>query len=137
MIAQLLIPIIYGIGENRFMAEKGETMIMNHFKLYHLWITVIFFLNAVSTWNVLQFLFLFIWAPLGLDATWWLIRYWDYHSDYEKAKQSYWGEPNAWHDRADWDNFRGLPLVAGCYFWWWCCGITCAILGMMIYAKPF
>jgi len=117
MIAQLLIPVVYGVGENRLMHESGEATIMNHFRLYHLWITVIFFLNAVSAGSILKFLFLFVWAPLGLDVTWWLIRYWDCH---------------VWHDRADWDNYLGLPLVLGCYSWWWVCGIVCVVLGVLM-----
>ena len=132
MIAQLLIPILYGIGENRLMYAKGEKMIMDHFQLYHLWISVIFLLNAASAGSILKFLFLFIWAPLGLDAAWWLIRYWDYHHNPEAIKRDYWNEPNAWHDRADWDNFLGLPLIFGCYWWWWVCGIACIVLGVLM-----
>jgi hypothetical protein len=24
-----------------------------------------------------------------------------------------------WHARSNWDNYFGLPLVLGCYAWWW------------------
>ena len=132
MIPQMLIPVVYGVAENRLMYEKGEKMILNHFRLYHVWLTVLFLLNASSAGSVLKFLFLFVWAPLGLDASWWLIRYFDYKRDYEKAKQQYWGEPNAWHDRNDWDNYLGLPLVAGCYWWWWVCIIICLALALVM-----
>jgi len=117
MIPQILIPIVYGIGENRVMHETGEIIIMSHFRLYHVWLTALFLLNAASAGSVLEFLFLFVWAPFGLDVTWWLIRYWDCH---------------VWCDRADWDNYLGLPLVAGCYWWWWVCIIICLALALVM-----
>ena len=80
--------------------------------------------------NVWQFLFLLVWAPLALDVTWWLIRYFDFKRDPIKAAESY-GEENAWHSREDWDNWLGLPLVAGCYWWWWVLGGLGIVLGVM------
>jgi len=117
MIPQILIPIVYGVGENRLMHEQGEITIMNHFRLYHVWLTVLFLLNAASADSVLKFLFVFVWAPLGLDASWWIIRYF---------------ECKVWHDRGDWDNYLGFPLVCGCYWWWWVCGITCLALALVM-----
>jgi len=117
MIPQMLIPVLYGVGENRLMHEQGEITIMNHFRLYHIWLTALFLLNAASAGSVLKFLFLFVWAPLGLDASWWIIRYF---------------ECKAWHDRGDWDNYLGFPLICGCYWWWWVCGITCLALALVM-----
>lgn len=118
--------LVWGAFENRAWKEHGDPWILGHFKTYHL---VMFVFDVAMAYlgasSAREFLFLLLWAPLGLDACWWLIRYYDFKRDPEKAKESY-GEPNAWHLRTDWDNWLGLPLVAGVYWWWW------LIAGMLV-----
>jgi hypothetical protein len=68
--------------------------------------------------------FVAVYFPLGLDFVWWVKRWLDIHYYLYLgnspiflgpiASQGYYGEPNAWHSRNDWDNYLGFPLVLGC-----------------------
>jgi hypothetical protein len=58
-ISKLLVPIIYGAAETRLFYEHGEVTVMNRFRLYHVWLGVLFGLNAItdSLWTTLFLLF--------------------------------------------------------------------------------
>jgi hypothetical protein len=131
----LIFWIIYGASENRVWKEHGEAWILGHFKTYHV---LIGGLNLLLAWfgsgygsDLLLFAFLLVYAPLALDVTWWLIRYADFRVDSVKAQASY-GEPNAWHEVADWDNWFGLPLVLGVYWWWLVFTFVLVVLGVVM-----
>ena len=122
-ILALLFAIVWGASENRYWRESNwydAPLILGHFKQYHLAMVVFDLIVAGMGCggSLLSFIFLVLWFPLILDVTWWVIRYYDFSKDYEKAKLSY-NEPNGWHLQTDWDNWLGLPLVVGVYWWWW------------------
>ncbi|TRO45520.1 hypothetical protein E2P30_01440 [Candidatus Bathyarchaeota archaeon] len=122
-ILALLFAIVWGASENRYWKEANwydAPLILGHFKQYHLAMVVFGLIIAGMGCggNLFVFMFLVLWFPLILDVTWWVIRYYDFCNDQEKAKLSY-NEPNAWHLQTDWDNWLGLPLVFGVYWWWW------------------
>jgi hypothetical protein len=131
IIGAMLFWVVWGAFENRVWKEAGEAWILGHFKTYHVAIgTLAVITSALGAKNIFQFLFLLIWAPLALDVTWWVIRYFDFKRDPVKAAESY-GEPNAWHSKEDWDNWLNMPLVGGCYWWWWLlCGVL-VVLGAL------
>lgn len=131
-ILQLLFGVVWGAGENRVYREKGDALVQQHFKLYHVWMFTIFAI-AMYTPSILTWIWLMIWSILILDVVWWLIRYYDFCRDYVKAVKMY-GEPNPWHLRTDWDNYLGLPLWHGVYWWWWVFSAILAILGVVIVA---
>lgn len=123
------LPPLYGVVENRVFIEHGEANVLNHFKLYHVWLFCLFAFNAVTA-NLWLSLFLLVYGPLALDIVWWLIRY----IDIKYRNRNTYGEPNAWHLQSDWDNYLGFPLVLGCYWWWTVFGVLCLVLGMMCFA---
>ncbi len=138
-------PLLYGEAENRLFKEAGEVLPCGHFKFYHLWLAVIFggtgfLVYAVSGSLLLAGSYL-VWAPLGLDMEWWTHRWLDFtyrvqlwgfavFLGRDEAIEHYNGELNAWHERPDWDNYLGLPLVQvgrfRCYWWWPLCGAISA-----------
>jgi hypothetical protein len=131
-IGAMLFWIVWGACENRLWKESGESWILGHFKTYHVAMGALAVATSLfGAKNVFQFLFLLTWAPLALDVTWWLIRYFDFKRDPKKAEQQY-GESTAWHSQGDWDNWLGLPLVAGCYWWWWCLAGILVVLGVLM-----
>jgi len=130
LLGKFLLPLLYGVVENRLFKEHGEAVVLNHFKLYHIWLFILFAINAVTKSFWLSMLLL-VYAPLALDVAWWLIRWIDFQRDPVKAAESY-GESNAWHSRGDWDNYGELPLVFGCYWWWWLLGGILAMLGVLM-----
>jgi hypothetical protein len=126
-------PHFYGIAENRLFIEHGEYLPGHHFRIYHLWLAILFggsgFLIYVLSRSLATMVLYVVYSPFGLDWVWWLIRYVDIKyrgvNDYDGGV----GKP--WHSREDWDNYLGLPLVLGCYWWWWVCGVLCVILGVL------
>jgi len=139
MLAQILktiVPILWGAAENRLWKEHGENFILNHFKLYHIFMFSLFaVINAIGLTFSLQsfgeWLFFMAFDPLSLDVAWWFIRYYDFNKNYGKAVISY-GETNAWHSKTDWDNWLGLPLIFGIYWWWYVFTAICIILGVVL-----
>jgi hypothetical protein len=128
--------VIFGLGENRLWnCNNNRGVIFNHFSLYH--VVLGFFsviLAGVGAFSWASFGFLLVWSFFGLDVVWWISRY--VHLKIygvEKACKMYNGERNAWHERGDWDNFLGLPVV-GCYVWWWLSVFVLVVLGVLIYA---
>ncbi|MFB3887962.1 MAG: hypothetical protein ACE14S_00600 [Candidatus Bathyarchaeia archaeon] len=126
-------PHVYGAAENRLFIEHGEYLPGRHFRVYHLWLAGLFagsgFLVLVlsrSAWLTAAYL---VYAPLGLDWVWWLIRYVDIRflgrNDYDG------GVGKAWHSRDDWDNYGGLPLLFGTYWWWYASGALSTVLGVV------
>ena len=132
IISVMLFWVVWGAMENRVWKEQGEAWILGHFKTYHVAMGVLDVItSALGANSIIQFFFLLIWAPLALDVTWWVIRYFDFKRDPVEAAKRY-GEPNAWHLQTDWDNWLGLPLVLGCYWWWWLLGGVLVVLGVLI-----
>ena len=128
----LLFWCLWGAFENRVWKEHGENFILNHFKTYHVAMAAFVVLTAfMGVYTPAQFIFVLFWAPLMLDVVWWLIRYYDFQKDYEKAKESY-NEPNAWHLQTDWDNWLGVPLLFNCYWWWTVFGVILFIIGIFV-----
>ncbi len=134
IIFAIILPLIWGTFENRAWHEAGENWILNHFKTYHVVMFAIFAGTAFTTSsNFWLNLGLFIWAPLSLDVVWWIIRWLDFRRDPVWAEEHY-GEPNAWHLQTDWDNWLGLPLVFGTYWWWYVFGaLTTVCIVLSIY----
>ena len=128
---QLLLGIFWGIGENRVYGEKGDIIVARHFKAYHIWMFIIFLLTMFTS-NILLWIWRMIWSFLILDIVWWLIRYYDFKTNYDHAVQEYNGETNAWHECTDWDNYGHYPLVLNCYWWWWLFTGILIILGTML-----
>lgn len=139
-----LVAIEWGYAENRLFSDKGfnfDKLILKHFKTYHLFMAVLFgTINAlaaaaifglISVPGFLLWVWLMIWDTLMLDVTWWLIRFYDFKFRREYALQLY-GETNAWHEREDWDNWLGFPLVAGVYWWWWLFAAILTVLGVAV-----
>lgn len=122
----------YGAVENRLFKECGEYFPGQHFRLYHLWLATLDFCNAVIVYalslNPFLTLFALVYFPFGLDLVWWLIRYIDFHRD-RIAAEKFYGEPNAWCQQADWDNYLGFSLIFRVYWWWLLFGIISVILG--------
>jgi hypothetical protein len=125
-------PHFYGAAENRLFKEHGEYLPGQHFRVYHLWLALLFAGSGFLVYVISVFALLnsrhVVYSPLGLDWVWWLIRFYDFKLDSVKARYSY-QEENAWHIRIDWDNYLGLPLVFGCYWWWFVFGALSAVLG--------
>ncbi len=130
LLAKLLFAVIWGAGENRVFREKGDALIQQHFKLYHVWMLLIF---AVATYtaDLLVWVWLMIYSILVLDVTWWVIRAVDFHRNTEAAVKFY-GELNKWHLQTDWDNYLKLPLICGVYWWWWLFTLLLTVLGLII-----
>jgi len=49
-------------------------------------------------------------------------------NDYMLSAPGYYGEPNAWHAKSDWDNYFKGELWLGCYSWWWVFGAISTVL---------
>ncbi|MFA5307013.1 MAG: hypothetical protein WC365_06210 [Candidatus Babeliales bacterium] len=139
-IIALTFAIAWGIAENRLFREQGEWWILNHFKQYHLFLFYLTFIIALLGCEatdvfqidaILKFIFLILWTPWALDVTWWIIRFYDYARDYDRATVFY-NEPNPWHIQSDWDNYTKRPLVYGIYDWWWIFGGILLLLGTLI-----
>jgi len=133
LILKILIGPLWGVFENRAWKEHGENWILGHFKTYHVLMFGLFgVINLInlplSITGILTWVTLMLWDILSLDVAWWIIRYYDFKKDYEKAKISY-GEPNPWHLRTDWDNWLGLP-VYGVYWWWYVFTLLIVILSI-------
>ena len=127
---------VYGLVENRLFREAGEYFPGHHFRLYRGWLALLDLGNALvvlalsGSWLLAAFGAVYF--PLGLDAAWWVKRWLDFHFYLYMlnlpiflgpvASPGYYKETNAWHARSDWDNYLGLPLVMGCYAWWWIFG---------------
>jgi hypothetical protein len=122
------LPPLYGVVENRVFMEHGDANVLNHFRLYHVWLLVLFWFNAVTASFWLSMM-LMAYSILALDVVWWVIRYVDIAI---RNKNTY-GEPNAWHMRTDWDNYLGLPLFLKCYWWWTVFTILCVVLGVVYF----
>jgi hypothetical protein len=124
-------PHFYGIAENRLFIEHGEYLPGRHFRIYHLWLCLLFLGSSFFVYVLSRSLLLvachFVYAPLGLDWVWWVIRYVDI--EYRGVNTYDGGVGKSWHSQEDWDNYLGLPLVGGMYWWWWVCGILSLILG--------
>ena len=127
----LLVAIEWGWAENRLVTDKPlnfDDLILAHFKTYHLFMAILFgTVNALASVaifgtftfaGVLLWVWLMLWDTLILDVTWWLIRFLDFKVRPSYARVLYYPEKNAWHERGDWDNWLGLPLFFGCYWWW-------------------
>lgn len=136
-----LVAIEWGYAENRLFSDKGMNygpLILGHFKVYHIWMAILFgTINALasvalfgpfSAQGITVWVWLMLWDTLMLDVTWWVIRYFDFQIRPEYALKLY-GEPNAWHLQTDWDNWLGLPLINGTYWWWYVFGGILALLG--------
>ena len=133
---------VYGLAENRLFREAGEYFPGHYFRLYHGWLALLDLANALvvlalsGSWTLAAFAAVYF--PLGLDVAWWVKRWLDFHFYLYAlnvpiflgpvASPGYYSEPNAWHERGDWDNYLSLPLVLGCYAWWWIFGATSASL---------
>ncbi len=139
-------PHFYGEAENRLFIEHGELLPGKHFKIYHLWLALLFgftsFLVFAISGSLLLAVCYVVYAPFGLDWVWWVHRWLDFNVRISlsgftiflgrfEAQMSY-HEKNAWHQRSDWDNYLGLPLVqvgpVWCYWWWPVVGGLSAIL---------
>jgi hypothetical protein len=132
----------YGLVENRLFREAGEYFPGHHFRLYHGWLAMLDLANALvvlalsGSWMLTAFAAVYF--PLGLDFAWWVKRWLEFRFYLyilnvpiflgPVASPGYYGESNAWHDRIDWDNYLGPPLVFGCYAWWWIFGVASACL---------
>ena len=137
----------YGLVENRLFREAGEYFPGHHFRLYHGWLALLDLANALvvlalsGSWLLTAFAAVYF--PLGLDVAWWVKRWLDFHFHVvlvwmkegvefwsftfffgHEESEVYYSETNAWHRRADWDNYLGLPLVFSCYAWWWIFGFA-------------
>ncbi len=123
-------PHVYGFAENRLFLEHGDYLPGHHFRIYHLWLAGLFaatgFLIFAFSRSYLLTASYLVYAPFGVDWVWWVIRYIDIkyrgHNDYDGGT----GLP--WHSRSDWDNYLGLPLVFGSYWWWYVFGSLSAVL---------
>ncbi len=88
----LSLGIFWGASENRLWKEAGEGIILNHFKLYHFCMAVLFgSFNAIAILSAnllldlpiislkpfLEWTWLMVWDTLVLDVVWWTIRYQD------------------------------------------------------------
>ena len=125
-------PHFYGAAENRLFKEHGEYLPGKHFRIYHLWLAGLFacsgffvYVLSGSFWLAGCYL---AYAPFGLDWVWWAIRYFDFNRDPIKARYSY-HEDNALPLQTDWDNYLGLPLVMGYYWWWYVTGTLSVAMG--------
>jgi hypothetical protein len=138
----LIFAVLWGAMENRCWREQGESVILGHFKLYHLGMLALFgWVNSLTIYvvlgeslsfaGILSFVWLMVWDILMLDITWWVIRWWDFRINPGKAIRFY-GEPNAWHLKTDWDNWLGLPLIGGTYWWWYVFAGILAVLGVVL-----
>ena len=133
---------VYGLVENRLFCEAGEYFPGHHFRLYHGWLGKLDLANALvvlalsGSWLLAAFAAVYF--PLGLDVVWWVKRWLDFHYYLyllnvpiflgPVASPGYYHEPNAWHARGDWDNYLALPLVRGCYAWWWIFAVSSGLL---------
>jgi hypothetical protein len=129
---------VYGLVENRLFREAGEYFPGHHFRLYHGWLALLDLANALVVLALsgywLLAAFAAVYFPLGLDVTWWVKRWLDFHIRLyvmnlpvflgPVASPGYYKEPNAWHTRGDWDNYGGGPLFFGVYRWWWVFGFA-------------
>ena len=130
-LAGCLFAVLWGLNENRTFHEMGEWRFLGHFKWYHLFLAVLIglvsFLGAEG--SIAKFAFLMVWNILGLDVVWWVKRYWDItHGDVAV----YLPETHAWHQREDWDNWLGLPLLLRTYWWWHVFAALLVVLGVVI-----
>jgi len=129
--AAALVGVEWGFAENRLFSDKPlnfDALILNHFKTYHAFMAVLFgtintlaataIFGALTTAGFLLWIWLMLWDTLILDVTWWAIRFLDFRLRPNYALKLYYPEVNAWHEQADWDNWLGLPLFNGCYWWW-------------------
>ena len=141
LILAVIFSVAWGAAENRVWKESGENWILNHFKLYHLlmallfgWVnalTVTVMYHAFSVSGVALWFWLMLCDTLLLDVVWWSIRYFDitylgkewllfgftvWTFPTENEYDGGLGKP--WHSRSDWDNFLKLPLIGGTYLWW-------------------
>jgi hypothetical protein len=134
LVLVLNFPHLYGAAENRLFIEHGDYLPGRHFRVYHLWLGLLFagsgfFVYALSRSLLLSAAYV-VYAPFGLDWVWWVIRYIDItflnHNDYDG------GTGKAWVQREDWDNYLGLPLVQigffRCYWWWIVGAVASAVL---------
>ena len=125
----LLVAIEWGWAENRLFTDKPlnfDALILAHFKTYHLFIAILFetintlasaaIFGAFTFAGFLLWVWLMLWETLMLD-TWWMIRYLDFKLRPSFALVLHLPEKNAWHERVDWDNWLGLPLLCGSYWW--------------------
>ena len=147
----------YGATENRWFKEHGEPIVLNHFSLYHsLWLAPLFgfhsfifahslhqIFNLSMTQTGLLFFAWMLYSPVALDWVWWLIRHLDIthlHGGPVKVMgRTLWTWPDRnlydggkglpWHSIEDWDNFLGLSLVYGTYWWWYVFTGSSLILG--------
>ena len=129
-------PHFYGVVENRLFIEHGDYLPGHHFRVYHLWLGLLFLGSGFFVYVLSRSLFLtagyVVYAPFGLDWVWWVIRYDDIkfrgQNDYDG------GTGSAWVQQSDWDNYLGLPLVKigrfRCYWWW----IVCAVVSVVLFS---
>ena len=128
-VLDLLVALEWGWAENRLFTDNPlnfDALILNHFKTYHAFMAILFgtinllasvaIFGAFTLAGFLLWIWLMLWDALVLDATWWLIRFFDFKLRPNYASVLYYPEKNARHERADWDNWLGLPLVLGCYW---------------------
>ena len=123
---------IYGLAENRLFREAGEYFPDHHFRFYHAWIAGLDIGVGIIVYALSRSFFLtsfaVVYFPLGLDVAWWLKRLLDFKFrlvilDIEvflgrSEAETFYNEKNEWHERRDWDNYGGFPII-GCYLWWW------------------
>ncbi len=141
----LLVAIEWGWAENRLFTDKPlnfDKLILAHFKTYHLFMAILFgTVNTLASVAIfggftlagfLLWLWLMLWDTLMLDVTWWVIRFLDFKTRPDYALVLYYPEKNAWHERADWDNWLDFPLFCGCYWWWTVFALLLAGLGIMV-----
>lgn len=128
LIIKSLLPILWGVYENRAWLEHGENWIVGHFKTYHLLMFLLFgSIASIGLPHTTECIWQWIWwmtyTVLILDVVWWVIRWYDITVRRVNTYDGGYGK--AWHSITDWDNLGGLPLLFGTYVWWY---VAAAIL---------
>lgn len=91
--------LIYGVMENRlFFEEPGDYVFGHHFKLYHVFMLLLFAVISFTP-DLLLWLTLIVLMPFIEDASWQII-------SKRKLQQN------------DWSNLGGFRLLHGIYLWY-------------------
>jgi hypothetical protein len=104
--------VVYGFMENRVFFEGDmDYSILNHFKLYHLCMLVLFAVAGFS-FSLPTLIFNLVLMPAVQDASWYV---------FEGR------EPR----RDDWTNWGGFPLILGLPWHYWMCASVLICLGLI------
>lgn len=103
IVRSLVFAMIFGVMENRFFFEAGDAIILNHFRLYHVFLGILYATVSFSL-SPLDWLIGFLVILLLEDVVWWAIEV-----SVHGRKPS----------KEDWDNYGHFNLVLGVFWWWW------------------